>query len=394
MFRSGIALALSLAACAAHADGERLAFVTSVQGNANLQTWADANGLSGLAAADRICRQRATAAGLAEADQFVAWMSDSNDDAYCRVHGLPGKRSANCGLTQLPTNAGPWWRRDGRPFADVASASFTTDAILNPLNVTELNTVSTAPLAFTGTSPLGARDTIFVGCGDWTAATSGTSAAGGRTTSTAQAWSLGRLVNCNSPAPLYCLQRGSGPALPKAASRGRVAFVTTQTYSGDLGASVEAQGQTGLAAADAICQTQAQAAALPRPTTYRAWLSDTGVPAASRFANDGPWYRLDGQRIASSLQQLQSGSIETPINLDAAGAYVQNFGAWTGTTASGTPGTAHCSGWTATTGATGTYGVVNTTLATWTQELTPLACTLPQRLYCLADNDTLFADTF
>lgn len=99
MFRSGITLALSLAACAAHADGERLAFVTSVQGNANLQTWADANGLSGLAAADRICRQRATAAGLAEADQFVAWMSDSNDDAYCRVHGLPGKRSANCGLT-------------------------------------------------------------------------------------------------------------------------------------------------------------------------------------------------------------------------------------------------------------------------------------------------------
>ena len=49
---------------------------------------------------------------------FVAWLSDDNDDAYCRIHLLTGKKSANCGKAVLPVNAGPWLRTDGFPFAD------------------------------------------------------------------------------------------------------------------------------------------------------------------------------------------------------------------------------------------------------------------------------------
>jgi len=392
-FCMAFVLLSSIAAPGVEAAGERLAFVTSVQGTGNLQTWPAANGLSGVAAADAICQTRASSAGLPEANLFVAWVSDGNNDAYCRVHGLTGKRANACGQPILPATAGPWWRLDGRPFADAAPTSLNGDHILNPLNVTELNTVSNALTAFTATSPIGEKDTDFAGCGDWTSASSSAFVAGGRIASTARAWSVGRIVSCNTPTPLYCLQRGTGPALPKFSTRGRVAFLTAHAYSGNLGASPAAQGQTGLAAGDAICRSEAQASSLPRPTTYRAWLSDIGVPAASRFVNDGAWYRLDGQRIAGSLAKLQSGMIESPINLDNDGQYIQSLAAWTGTTASGAPASDNCSGWTNSAAAAG-YGVVNTTLAPWTQEADTLSCASQQRIYCLADNDTVFADTF
>ena len=34
-----------------------------------------------------------------------AWLSDSSDDAWCRIHGLDGKRADNCGQPVLPANA-------------------------------------------------------------------------------------------------------------------------------------------------------------------------------------------------------------------------------------------------------------------------------------------------
>ena len=77
-------------------------FMTSTTGTGDLSTWADAHGLSGLAAADEICRTRAAAASLADADSYVAFLSDTRDDAYCRVHGLDGKRSDQCGAGALP----------------------------------------------------------------------------------------------------------------------------------------------------------------------------------------------------------------------------------------------------------------------------------------------------
>jgi len=89
-------------------------FVTSVSGNGNISTWADAGGKTGLAAADAVCQARANAAGLPGI--FKAWLSDGNDDAYCRVHNLTGKISANCGQSSLPASAGPWVRMDGFPF--------------------------------------------------------------------------------------------------------------------------------------------------------------------------------------------------------------------------------------------------------------------------------------
>src|SRR3972149_6970160 len=83
-------LALPLAAAT------RRMFVTSVTGTGDLSSWADAGGLP-------------NAAG------YRAWLSDSIDDAYCRLHNLTGKKASNCGEAVLPAAAGPRWRPAGAP---------------------------------------------------------------------------------------------------------------------------------------------------------------------------------------------------------------------------------------------------------------------------------------
>ena len=116
---------------------QRVAFVTSVRGDADLDTW-PVDGLTGtgLAAADQICVKLAEDAGLENAANFVAWISDSADDAYCRIHNLTGKKADNCGQADLPASAGPWVRTDGKPFAP--SVEFLVDnerVVYHPLSV-------------------------------------------------------------------------------------------------------------------------------------------------------------------------------------------------------------------------------------------------------------------
>ena len=100
------------------AAGERVVFVTSVTGTGDLGSWPDAGMATGTAAGDAICQARATAAGLANPSNFVAWLSDSSDDAYCRLHNLSGKKVTNCGQSTLPVAAGPWLHPNGIPFGE------------------------------------------------------------------------------------------------------------------------------------------------------------------------------------------------------------------------------------------------------------------------------------
>src|SRR5262249_13959608 len=109
----------------------RYAFVTSTTGNGNLATWAGAGANTGLAAADAICQARAAAGGMT--GTFVAWMSDSNNDAYCRVHGLTGKKAAMCGQMALPVAAGPWARANSS-----SAVAPTIDKLLAPTHQTFL----------------------------------------------------------------------------------------------------------------------------------------------------------------------------------------------------------------------------------------------------------------
>ena len=52
-----------------------------------MSTWTGAVG-TGLAAADSICQQKATAAAMP--GTYVAWLSDGTSDAYCRAFGFTG----------------------------------------------------------------------------------------------------------------------------------------------------------------------------------------------------------------------------------------------------------------------------------------------------------------
>ena len=74
----------------------------------------------------------------------------------------------------------------------------------------------------------------------------------------------------------------------------RVVFVTSQTFTGELG---------GLAGADAKCQALADAAGLPG--TFMAWLSDeTGSPSTRMTRSKGPYVLPDGTVVADSWDAL------------------------------------------------------------------------------------------
>src|SRR5262249_38012992 len=122
---------------------------------------------TGLAAADAVCAARATAAGLT--GTYVAWMSDTNNDAYCRLHGLAGKKSNNCGLGALPVAAGPW----ARPNSNTPTAP-TIDKLLAPSRITYApanvnesgSAVSYSDRVYTGTDDNGVA--VANTCTDWT----------------------------------------------------------------------------------------------------------------------------------------------------------------------------------------------------------------------------------
>ena len=164
------------------------AFVTSVSGTGNLGSWPDASGQTGLAAGDAICQARARAAGLEPAHGFRAWLSDSSDDAYCRIHGLTGKKAALCGQSTLPVDAGPWVRTDGYPFApklvDMLAPRF---GVYTPARFDEMgNEIPGTARYFTGTLETGEGQSYF--CGDWTIGDGSSVGWSGRTSWTGSVW--------------------------------------------------------------------------------------------------------------------------------------------------------------------------------------------------------------
>ena len=115
-----------------------------------------------------------------------------------------------------------------------------------------------------------------------------------------------------------------------AADTGTV-FVTSKTYTGDMG---------GLSGADKECQSLATSANLPG--TYLAWLSDgDGNSPSTRFKGyTTPYYLTDGvTRIADSWLGLTSQQLQKAINMDENGRVLdltdENELIWSNTDASG-----------------------------------------------------------
>ena len=360
-------------------------FVTSASGNGNLSLWSDALAVSatGVAAGDAVCQARATAAGLS--GTFVAWLSDSTTDAYCHVQGFTGTISGtnpNCGQATLPVAAGPWVRTDGNPFAPTIDKLINNGQVYAPVRYDETGTLVTNFFYFTGTASNGA--TTANTCSDWTDSTNSSNTTFGSSDGTTYFWTSYGDTGCSVTDHLLCFQTGTGGSLPSLAlpASAKKVFVTSQTYKGgDLGS---------VAGGDTICQARATAAGLTG--TFKAWLSDSSTDAIDNVTTgattDGPFYRLDGVKIAdnkAALINTATTPLFTAITRDETGAYNSNS-VWTGTSPTGVLTANNCVNWTSSSGGDhGTSGIEVESNSGWTTWST-VACNGNAALYCFEDD--------
>lgn len=406
---TGVALACSFVVITPMDRAEAaspLAFTTSKWGNAKLSNWPAAMAVqaSGLDAADAICQAAAADADLPMPEQFVAWISDQQTDAYCRLLGLPGRRAEQCDGQLGSTAMGPWVRTDGVPFAESLEA-LVAGRVLSPLLRNEFGDTLPFPYeVFTATSSTGEYHDVLgdeSDCMGWTSdAEAWDYFAGlGSSTGTTEAWTdIDGGVSCNGTRRLVCLQRGQGDPLPPRPVGGKaLAFVSEQEVPADLG---------GITGADAMCVSYAAEAGLPHAERFKALLTstDAGVTPVGRLSNPGPWYRPDGMLFAASLQELAPSQIRVPLNVTQHGTYVSRSYALTGAEPNGSPSGLDCNGWSGGAGLASS-SIVNEVFfgplgpGSWLST-SQLDCSLSTpyavRLYCLQDMDgmQLLSDGF
>jgi hypothetical protein len=161
------------------------AFVTSIWGSGDLSSWADAGGLSGLAAGDAVCAARAAAANLG--GSFKAWLSSSAGTASGRL-----------------TSQGPWVRLDGVKVADT-KADLVLDGLFTTLNLAETGEYLTWLEGWTGTDEDGSARSET--CNDWTDGMAASTGAVGSATDT-HWWPFVNnwIPSCNGSNRLFCLE--------------------------------------------------------------------------------------------------------------------------------------------------------------------------------------------
>jgi len=309
---------------------------------------------AGLEGADALCAADAVAGNL-PAGEYRALLATSTTAA----------------IDRFDVAGAEWVRPDGVPvagsaadFADGATGLLAAIALRADGSWTDGGSVTT------GAPAVDASDANT--CSDWSDATDTSMFLAAPAASVAATWfASSSPFSCNAnPNRVHCLQ-----ARPY-----NVAFVTTQTYAGDLG---------GLEGADALCQDAANQAGYTG--TFKAWLSDGTAEAKARFLVEGAngWVRPDGKPVALNLDAWAEGRLWYPALLDQAGALVDDgAGVWSGTSPSGAAAGATCNNWQddsdATLGLTGLTEGGNLSH----QYLVDAPCDLPRHLRCLqVDHD-------
>jgi hypothetical protein len=379
--------------------GSNKVFVTSVKGTGDLGSWPDAGGHIGIAAGDAICQARADAAGLT--GTYKAWLSTTITDAYCHIHGYTGHVSPdNCRESSLPVAAGPWVRTDGHPFAPTIDKLINDRQVFAPVRYDEYGVLVTGSdkIYYTGTDIDGTHTDHT--CRNWTDGTFSEYAVFGSTDGATSGWTNVASTHCVYTNRLLCFQTGTGDPLPPitAPLLSKKVFVTSVKGTGDLTswqAYIDSDSSaTGVEAGDAICQARAAAAALPHATRFKAWLSDDSHDAKDRIALDGPWYRLDGVKVADNRAALiatASTPLFTAIAYTEMGTYIdaQYYEVWTGTNDNGVGhGWSNCHNWSDSTGGYGHFGVVGAAAQSnreWTLWYNASVCNYPSALYCFED---------
>ncbi len=166
-----------------------LVFVSSATGDADMSTWPGAGLATGLAAADNVCRSLAAAAHLPAPQSFIAWLSDSQQDAADRL-----------------TSNGPYRRVDGYTIAG-SKADLLDGSISNSIHVFENGRyeVDVPFSVWTATAPDGTS--LGSACDDWTSSVAALPAvlSGDSTAARTAAWSTFTNKSCDDAATrLYC----------------------------------------------------------------------------------------------------------------------------------------------------------------------------------------------
>jgi hypothetical protein len=322
--------------------------------------------LGGLDGADAACRAAAAAAGLP--GTFVAWLSDSSNDA----------------LTRLGT-ARAWVRTDGRPFVD-STADLVGLRHLYPLHIDENGQRYDDIVVATGTNQAGLRDAgSGAFCQDWTAAAASDGYVVGNPSSFGANWTGASvfLNPCTEEARLYCFQTDHSQALEPTLPPSRKAFVTKSSI-----------GTTGLAGFDQHCADEAQAGSITG--TFKALVATNGASAISRFDTTGdPWGRLDGALLTDTAAELGTTTrLLAPIIdfsdrtfvWDSPGGELVYTGAATPLAAGIAAET--CGGnWTSI-GGMHVFGFAGLATPQWWSDLTlpsPAGCNNHKHLYCLEE---------
>ena len=158
----------------------------------------------------------------------------------------------------------------------------------------------------------------------------------------------------------------------------RYIFVTSETFSGNLG---------GYQGADDKCQAAASDAGLTG--TFRAWLStSTQAPQDTLVHSAVPYRRLDDAQVAQNWPDLLDGILDNPINLTEKMTFVPGpvcdaRAAWTASFANGMAYDTNntCSDWMSSSGTT-TGGNPSEPTGAWSQGC-PLSCASMASLYCV-----------
>lgn len=391
-------------------------FTTSSSGTGAFGEWAAAgdSGFVGLSAADYICQLEASGAGLPNPDNYIAWVSDSQNDAYCRAHGMFGTKGDDCGASGgLPVSAGPWLRTDNQLFGGDLPGIVEDGEVYRPVDLNALASPFFSPKqAWTGTSADGTSSGFH--CNDWTSSSSGDGSdlylgLTGNTESTVINWTEDDIRACSDAARLTCLSAGSSgaavaPPPPPYSASDRRAFVSSlagpaafSTWQLPDGSTPGDDGLGGLGAADEICQSLASAANLERPDQFKALLADTSTGLFERFDFQNRWYRVDNVKIVDGMDELfePDENIQTAIVLDEQGLpVVEITDVWTGMDTQGTMLNDNCGDWTSTSfndwSVTGSAKFSDLRLISKDEK----RCGDPAHLYCFSDSDEISTSDF
>lgn len=350
-------------------------FVTSASSSANL---------GGIAGADTKCQQLATAATLP--GRWIAWLSDATTNAKDRIVDAE------------------YLRIDGRRVAK-NKADLLDSRIKKELSLDE-KLVKVESTVWTGTKANGEKSSNT--CNSWTEETNAVKALIGVTSERNDGdWTEENPNHSCAPEfkmRFYCFQQPAGttstptptnnPSLTPSPGLSPTPtitptptpptfglFVTSESYSGNLG---------GLTGADAKCNTAATSQSLGGQWT--AWLSDSTHDAKDRIL-EGKYTLLDGTIVANSKADLIDGTILHGINMDEKRQGGQTVRPWTATNEFGVKIPNTCTDWTsADSTLTATKGNGAHVAKEWTTNGIS-GCHQPQRLYCfqtfaLATNPT------